>query len=283
VERACARARRPPASPRRSRRLRRRARPEPFGPSFARRRQPPPSRTGGAIASSPTRLPLRRGGPRGKALSGLAGASPDEALASSDVETGRDADVNRAPSGGVDGHQPRFHGPGAGMLCCQRLLARGEARAVSRIQSFRTRSPAHGHPCGRLGEASIPTRSARTPLVVRPRHRRMETPTLPGATPVREPRLRRSHHTSPTPAKGRSPRARSPRAYASRLRVDTPHGRTSRPGCEARLESGAKGRITRASAKKNGIRRTRGAFHRRDRPPAPGRIPSSGTHPDDRG
>jgi hypothetical protein len=72
--------------------------------------------------------------------------------------------------------------------------------------------PARGHPRGRLGETSTPTRSARTPLVMRSGRRREETPTAPGVAPVRELRLRRSHHTSPTPAKGRSPRARTRRA-----------------------------------------------------------------------
>jgi len=83
-------------------------------------------------------------------------------------------------------HQPRFHGPGAGMLCCQRPLSRREARAGGHFCSphpaIHTRLPACGHPRGRLGEASIPTRSARTPHVVRPRQRRSETPTLPGAS-----------------------------------------------------------------------------------------------------
>jgi len=48
-----------------------------------------------------------------------------------------------------------------------------------------SQTPVHGHPRGRLGETSTPTRSARTPLVMRPRHRRVETPTVPGAAPVR--------------------------------------------------------------------------------------------------
>jgi len=48
-----------------------------------------------------------------------------------------------------------------------------------------SRMPTRGHPRGRLGETSTPTRSARTPLVMRPGHRREETPTVPSAAPVR--------------------------------------------------------------------------------------------------
>jgi hypothetical protein len=62
---------------------------------------------------------------------------------------------------------------------------------VSRARSpaaFAAGASARGHPFGRPGESFIPTRSARTPLVVRPRHRRLETPALPGAEPVREER-----------------------------------------------------------------------------------------------
>jgi len=89
--------------------------------------------------------------------------------------------VNQVSSGCADDHQPRYHGPGAGMLCCQRPLVRSDARAVPRAQSS-----VHGRPCpvalaGDWEKPSIPTRSARTPLVVRPGHRRVENPTLPGA------------------------------------------------------------------------------------------------------
>jgi len=170
--------------------------------------------------------------------------------------TRRDVDVNRAPSGCADGHQPRFHGPGAGMLCCQRSLVRSDARAVSRTQPSAHRHPSQmpvrGHPRGRLGETSTPTRSARTPLVMRSGHRWVETPTVPGTAPVRELRLRRSHHTSPTPAKGRSPRAPDAPRCAG-------HARACPRCAETYLE--AKGRISRTSAKKDEIRRTRGAFH----------------------
>jgi len=105
----------------------------------------------------------------------------------------RPAGRGLSPSGCAGGHQPRFHGSGAGMLWCQRPLVRSDARAVPRTQPS-----AHGCPCavtltGDCGETSIPARSARTPLVVRPGHRRVENPAAPGVAPVREQRPRRSH------------------------------------------------------------------------------------------
>jgi len=71
-----------------------------------------------------------------------------------------------------DGRQSRFHGSGAGVLSPPMRLgaARSPLRAVTRDASL------------------TPTRSARTPLVVEPRQRRVETPALPGAAPVRERR-----------------------------------------------------------------------------------------------
>jgi len=63
----------------------------------------------------------------------------------------------------------RFHGPGdAGHF-------RSRRRPVSRTAL-----------AGVVETGVTPTRSARTPLVVRPLHRRLETPTLRGAAPVRE-------------------------------------------------------------------------------------------------
>jgi hypothetical protein len=92
--------------------------------------------------------------------------------------------------------------------------------------AMRAQFPACVRPYGRPGDAATPTRSARTPLVVRPLQCRPETPTLPGATGGFPPNRRepvpgcdpepvsrgratpsRSHHASPTPAKGRSLRA----------------------------------------------------------------------------
>jgi len=57
------------------------------------------------------------------------------------------------------------------------------SRARSRPTFVGGASP-RDHPFGRWRESFIPTRSARTPLVVGPRHRRLETPTVPGADPV---------------------------------------------------------------------------------------------------
>jgi hypothetical protein len=57
------------------------------------------------------------------------------------------------------------------------------SRARSR-STFVDGAAARDHPFGRWRESFIPTRSTRTPLVVRPRQRRLETPTLPSADPV---------------------------------------------------------------------------------------------------
>jgi hypothetical protein len=100
------------------------------------------------------------------------------------------------------------------MLGCQRPLVRSDARAVPRTQPS-----AHGCPravtlAGDCGETSIPARSARTPLVVGPGRRRVET---------------------------------------RRCQAPLPSGSSA-------FDDPTKGRVTRASAKKNEIRRTRGAF-----------------------
>jgi len=143
-----------------------------FSLDFARRQQPPPRERVAPSRRSPPTL-------------ALAGTWPLRA-----VETYR---TGMSPSGCAGGHQPRFHGSGAGMLWCQRPLVRSDARTVARTQPS-----AHGCPCavtltGDCGETSIPARSARTPLVVRPGHRRVENPAAPGVAPVREQRPRRSH------------------------------------------------------------------------------------------
>jgi hypothetical protein len=120
--------------------------------------------------------------------------------------------------------------------------------------------PARGHPCGRPGDAATPTRSTRTPLVMRPLQCRLETPTLPdvtggnprtavglchGCDPTHPARGRatpsRSHHASSTPAKGEDLRARSTHALtgepsdgppesAPRLRMGTPARRIRSQG-----------------------------------------------------
>jgi hypothetical protein len=171
VKRACARARRPPASPSRSRRLPRRARSKRFSFGLARRQQPHLENGWHHRAGSHPRCPSR-----GRDPCGL--REPRRMRLGPHPTTRRDVDVNRAPSGCADGHQPRFHGPGAGMLCCQRSLVRSDARAVPRTQPSAHRHPSQmpvrGHPRGRLGETSTPTRSTRTPLVMRSGHRWVE-------------------------------------------------------------------------------------------------------------
>ena len=77
--------------------------------------------------------------------------------------------------------------------------------------------PSRVRPCGLPGAGATPTRSARTPLVVRPLARRVETPVdLPAPrhagrrrhAPVRERCLHDPTSRAPAPAKGRSSRAR---------------------------------------------------------------------------
>lgn len=77
--------------------------------------------------------------------------------------------------------------------------------------------PSRVRPCGLPGVGATPTRSARTPLVMRPLARRVETPVdLPAPrhagrrrhAPVRERCLHDPTSRAPAPAKGRSSRAR---------------------------------------------------------------------------
>lgn len=143
-------------------------------------------------------------------------------------------------------------------------------------------------PSGRPGAGATPTRSARTPLVMRSLDRRVETPAnLPrsgatvamGETPIprsgrcgpRAPEgahLSRSHLTSPCPREGlelagprRPARARPPAARSHARLATCLEGRCAR--CVACADTpGAEGRISRPSAKKSEVRCTRGAFHR---------------------
>jgi len=127
------------------------------------------------------------------------------------------------------------HGPGAGMLGCQQPLL-----------AMRAQFPACVCPYGRPGDPATPTRSARTPLVVRPLQCRPETPTLPDATGGFPPNRRepvpgcdpepvsrgratpsRSHHASPTPAKGRSLRTQKRHAWTSEPANEPTRGRTT--------------------------------------------------------
>jgi hypothetical protein len=139
-----------------------------------------------------------------------------------------------------------------------------EATFTGRRGSFRRRaSPCSRLPSGCRERGATPTRSARTPLVMRPWYRRLERPAL-ATIPPREP---------PAPAKGRSSRAPGRLAHArppaKALRC-TPgderpamHGGPPLAMCRLRGHTRGQGRITRSSAKKIGICCTRGAFHRR--------------------
>jgi len=128
--------------------------------------------------------------------------------------TRRDIDVNRAPSGYADGHQPRFHGPGAGMLCCQQPLVRSDARAGSRTQLS-----AHRHPFtdARARSPSRATGRDLYPNPIRSDTSRHETEASSGGDSDgagrrsgQGMRLGRSHHTSPPPRRvgAREPRTR---------------------------------------------------------------------------
>lgn len=227
---------RPPASPWRDRLSRRRARPKPRATTGVT-----PSRTDGAALVTPA-LALFRGGPFRRPC------EPRES----------------------DDHQPRFHGPGAGMLGCQ-LHLRASAHGFPR-PAIHAWLPTRGRPHGRPGDAATPTQSTRTPLVVRPLQRRLETPALLyvwGRPPNRRhsrdvwetqaPRLSRTipphRHQPPRRVGACGPGHDAPKRAelesVPRLRMGTPARRIP-----------VEGRITRTSAKKNEVCCARGAFHR---------------------
>jgi len=138
------------------------------------------------------------GSPPGIASRGEAEATPDDgALRRVRVALSRAGNVAEAPLHRFDSHQPRFTGQG------------------SRGAEATPDTPPRARSCERPWESTTPTRSARTPLVVRALRRRLESPTLPGCSGMpKRPALPlpwgsdtwRSHRTSPTPAKGRSSR-----------------------------------------------------------------------------
>lgn len=184
---------------------------ERMAPSLRFPRSPP-------FGRAPFGAPASRENPAGRP--GTSPSRPTKPVSPGGDPRTFEPDANRAPPGRAYDHQPRFHGPGAGMLGCQPHLY-ANARAVSRAQPS-----AHGRPravtlTGDWRDAATPTRSARTPLVVRSQRRRVETPTLLDAQ-GRPPSARRihrfrgdpeamvaeqSHHASPSPAKGRNQRA----------------------------------------------------------------------------
>jgi hypothetical protein len=116
------------------------------------------------------------------------------------------------------------------------------------------------------GESFAPTRSARTPRVVSSWRRRPEKPATPGAGARAGSTSHRSGYELTSRARFRDarhspqndPLTRGRRAWESRLRSLS----TGSDGWSlARTPSGAKGRLTRSSAKRTAIRCTRGAFH----------------------
>jgi len=140
VKRACARARRPPAPVPRSRRPSRARSIEALAPASRDKNGPHIENGWCRRTGFRPRFPLRGRDPCGP-------RNPGRKVLSRPA-THRSADVNRASMGCADDHQPRFHGPGAGMLWCQRSsrsqrCARGCPRSV-----FRARSPVRGHPRG---------------------------------------------------------------------------------------------------------------------------------------
>jgi len=92
------------------------------------------------------------------------------------------------PAKAVDGHQPSFHGPGAGGLRCQRCPRKIRLSADRRS----CLSTAHD-------ESATPTRSARTPLVVRSWHRRLERPAFARQGSRRSPPATIPPHEPPPP------------------------------------------------------------------------------------
>jgi hypothetical protein len=122
-------------------------------------------------------------------------------------------------------------------------------------------------PCGPPGGRATPTRSTRTPLVVRPWPRRLERPALPaslrsGSDAVDDPTAR-----APPPRRvgARGPSTtRLREAAGGALQCSSCDGHEAPPlgTCRLRGHIRGQGRIPRASAKKREICRTRGAFDR---------------------
>jgi hypothetical protein len=149
--------------------------------------------------------------------------------------------------------------------CGPLLLQNGSSRGFTGQgpDGFRHPAPLAAIP---RGESFAPTRSARTPRVVSSWRHRPEKPAPPGAGARAGSTCHRSGYEPTSRARFRDarhspqddPLARGRRAWESRSRSLS----TSSDGCSlARTPSGAKGRLTRSSAKRTAIRCTRGAFH----------------------
>jgi len=153
-----------------------------------------------------------------------------------------DADLRLPNAGGIarrvhgtevpydrsDDCRSRFHGSGAGRLSPTRAL---------RFRSFE-----------RAETALTPTRSARTPLVMRSSQRRLKAPSL---------RLRASRESTLRGAPGRERHRSAISPHEPVSRRARGHGRLA---CAERPP--AEGRVLSISAKRSRVRRTRGAFHR---------------------
>jgi hypothetical protein len=112
-----------------------------------------------------------------------------------------------------------------------------------------------------LREGFTPTRSARAPPVARSLLHRLETPMSPGATCQRSSRITAFHDHAARP----DPREGSQFVCPQWPACARPPGRRvtrTTPARMARTPPGAKGCITRPSAKKSRMNHTRGAFHR---------------------
>ena len=112
-----------------------------------------------------------------------------------------------------------------------------------------------------LRESFTPTRSARTPPVARSMLHRLETPMSP-AMPCQKPSEVSAFHDHATRP---GPPRRAGLVCPRRPACARPPGRRATrttPARMTRTPPGAKGRVTRSSAKKSEIGRTRGAFHR---------------------
>jgi hypothetical protein len=138
------------------------------------------------------------------------------------------------PRPSTDGDQPRFHGPGAGPDGDPegaRLHPAASTGPAGTTGGFRLRRLAPVGPCGPPGGRATPTRSTRTPLVMRPWPRRLEIPAWPASLPSGSDAADDPTARDPSPAKGRIPRA-----------LDDPLARGRLRGSPLRLATGAKGR-----------------------------------------
>jgi hypothetical protein len=163
-------------------------------------------------------------------------------------------------------------------------LERALARAARRPRFREARKPhRHARPKSRVTmTAPAPTTGGDTsPVLLRPFRTRLRTPWTglrrAGWSPVESSRARGAPSLRGGPLFGRRPCGRPEESFSPTRSARTPLVMEPRPhrletpalrlmrGCPLRGSLGGptQGRITRPSAKRAGIRRTRGAFHRR--------------------